>query len=97
MEEGVIRLPQTLEEFVVESKLICEKHPLLEGAFGTIDGLALVAQEADDLEVENATYNWWQSRHTINNVLIFSPRGKSITICLTNINEIITNFNMKEL
>ena len=57
MEDGAIRLPQTLEEFVVESKLICERHPLLEGAFGAIDSLALVAQEADDPEVENATYN----------------------------------------
>ena len=97
MEDGAIRLPQTLEEFVVESKLICKRHPLLEGAFGMIDSLALVVQEADNPEVENATYNGWRSGHTINNVLVSSPRGKSITICLANINEIITNFNMKEL
>ena len=76
MEEGAIRLPQTLQEFAAESRLICERHPLLEGAFGAIDGLALVAQEADDPEVENATYNGWKSGHTINNVLVFSPRGK---------------------
>ena len=75
-DEGAIRLPQTLEEFVAESKLICERHTLLEGVFGAIDGLAFVAQEADNPEVENATYNGWKSGHTINNVLVFSPRGK---------------------
>jgi hypothetical protein len=79
MEEAAIRLPRSLLEFAAESQLVCERHPLLEGAFGAIDGLALAAQEADDPEVENATYNGWQSTHTINNVLVFSPRGKRTT------------------
>lgn len=47
MDEGAIGLPQTLEEFVAESELICVRHPLLDGMFGAIDGLALTAQEAD--------------------------------------------------
>lgn len=57
----------------MESKLICERHPLLYGAFGSIDGLVLAAQEADDPEVKNTTYNGRQSTHTINNVLVFLP------------------------
>lgn len=79
MEEGAIKMPQSLQEFAAESALICERHPLLDGAFGAIDGLALTAQEADDPEVENATYNGWQSNHTINNVIAYSPRDKHNT------------------
>jgi hypothetical protein len=75
MKEGAIRLPRTPQEFAAESALVCECHPMLEGAFGVIDGLALLAQEADDAEVENATYNGWKSEHTINNVIAYSPRG----------------------
>jgi hypothetical protein len=48
MKEASIRLPQTTQEFAAESALICEHHLMLEGAFGVIDGLALLAQEADD-------------------------------------------------
>ena len=46
---------------------------MLEGAFRVIDGLALLTQEADDAEVENAMYNGWKSEHTINNVIAYSP------------------------
>ena len=60
---------------MAESALVCERHSMLEGAFGVIDGLALLAQEADDTEVENATYNGWKSDHTINNIIAYSPRG----------------------
>jgi hypothetical protein len=49
--EASIRLPSTTHEFAAESALICECHLMLEGAFGVIDGLALLAQEADDAEV----------------------------------------------
>ena len=48
---------------------------MLEGAFGVIDKLALLAQEADEAGVENATYNGWKSKHTINNVIVYSPQG----------------------
>ena len=75
MKDGAIRLPQTLQEFAAESALVCEHHSMLEGAFGVIDRLALLAQEADEAEVENATYNGWKSEHTINNVIVYSPQG----------------------
>jgi hypothetical protein len=75
MPEGRIQLPQTIEEYRELSALITERHPLLEGGFGSIDGLSLSAEESSDAEIENATYNGWKATHCINNVLVFSPKG----------------------
>ncbi|KAF8805213.1 hypothetical protein BYT27DRAFT_7224925 [Phlegmacium glaucopus] len=79
LEEGSISMPHTAQEFQHFSNLICMRHPLLEGAFGSIDGLSLLAQESDDPEIENATYNGWKTAHCINNVLVFSPEGVIIS------------------
>ncbi|KAF5348195.1 hypothetical protein D9758_014669 [Tetrapyrgos nigripes] len=51
------------------------RHPLLTGAFGSIDGLKLPVQTSSDEEIENATYNGWLHEHYISNVLCFSPEG----------------------
>ncbi|KAF5383062.1 hypothetical protein D9615_004821 [Tricholomella constricta] len=83
MKEAKVSLPRTVEEFEKETRLICERHPLLEGAFGGLDGLSLTAEESDDPEMENATYNGWKSNHCINNVLAFSPQG-TITMAVLN-------------
>ncbi|KAG5634878.1 hypothetical protein H0H81_000454 [Sphagnurus paluster] len=83
MREAAVSLPQSLEEFEDESQLICQWHPMLEGTFGGLNGLFLPAQESDDPEMENATYNGWKSDHCINNVLAFSPKG-TITIAVLN-------------
>ncbi|KAG6915497.1 hypothetical protein DXG01_011199 [Tephrocybe rancida] len=80
IEEARISMPQTREEFEFNSDLICERHLLLEGAFGGLDGLSLAVQESDDPEIENATYNGWKSAHCINNVLAFGPDGVSAVI-----------------
>ena len=50
---------------------------MLVGASGSIDGLSLIAQESDDPEIENATYNGWKTDYCVNNVLVFSPEGYS--------------------
>jgi len=68
-------MPCCLEEFESLSNLITQRHWLLQGAFSSIDGLSLTAQESDDPEIENATYNGWKLNHCINNVLVFSPEG----------------------
>jgi hypothetical protein len=81
MKEGAIRLPQMLQEFAAELALVCEHHSMVEGAFGVIDGLALLAQEVDDAEVENATYNGWKSDHTINNIIAYSLKVHKHSIC----------------
>jgi len=45
------------EEFQQSSNLIMEWHPLLDGGFGSMDGLNLTVQTSTDQEIENATYN----------------------------------------
>ncbi|KAG5653357.1 hypothetical protein H0H81_000858 [Sphagnurus paluster] len=83
MEEARVSLPRTVEEYEKESELICERHPLLKGAFGGLDGLSLTTETSDDPEMENATYNGWKSDHHINNVLAFSPQG-TVTMAVLN-------------
>jgi len=57
------------------NSLIKKQHPLLDGAFASIDGLSLLTQTSDDPEIENATYNGWKTDHRINNIIVFSPDG----------------------
>lgn len=80
MPEGSISFPNDMqyEEF---SAMITARHPLLVGAFGSVDGLNLIAQTADDPEIENATYNAWKEDHFISNVFAFSPKGISFLTC----------------
>ncbi|KAG2076690.1 hypothetical protein BDR04DRAFT_1125703 [Suillus decipiens] len=66
MPEGAIHFPDH-NEIVEDNLLICACHSKLVGGFGSIDGLSLPCQEADDPEVENATYNGWKSSHFISN------------------------------
>jgi hypothetical protein len=75
IKEASVSLPSTVEELDSHSALITVRHSLLEGAFGSIDGLTLPVQESDDPEMENATYNGWKTDHYVSNVLAFSPRG----------------------
>lgn len=77
MPEARIRMPRHRHEFEKLNDLIRARHPLLTGAFASIDGLSLTVQESADEELENATYNGWKSSHCINNVIIFSPEGTS--------------------
>jgi hypothetical protein len=75
LKEAAVCWPETEEELEYDSSLIQFRHPLLEGAFGSVDGLNLPVQEADDPVVENAMYNGWKCTHFVSNVLVFSPRG----------------------
>ncbi|KAJ6503848.1 hypothetical protein C8R45DRAFT_572915 [Mycena sanguinolenta] len=58
-----IRWPSHVEDFQGYNSLIIERHPLLTGAFASIDGLNLPVQTADDPEIENSTYNGWLCEH----------------------------------
>jgi hypothetical protein len=82
--EARISLPRGEVEVERLSLLIRERHSLLEGAFGSIDGLSLCAQVSDDPKLENATYNGWKSDHCINNVFVFSPEGMSIIFWISS-------------
>ena len=82
MKEAAISWPKSVSRLNYLSSLIQARHPYLDGAFGSIDGLSLPVQESDDPEVENATYNGWKSTHCINNVLVFSPEGKHVSYAI---------------
>lgn len=64
------------DECAEDSVLICARHPLLEGAIGSVDGLNILTAASDDPEVENASYNGWLHGHYTSCVFVFSPRGK---------------------
>ena len=83
MPEGQISWP-TDTDFEYFNTIITQRHPLLTGAFGAMDGLNLPLKESTDSDIENATYNGWLHAHFMSNVLVFSPTGKSVFI-ITNI------------
>ena len=62
-------------EFLELSGYVSARHPLLEGVFGSIDGLNLPCQVSRDDEMENATYNGWLHSHFISSVIVFSSKG----------------------
>ncbi|KAF8581562.1 hypothetical protein K439DRAFT_1654032 [Ramaria rubella] len=67
-------LDATLEG-MVDVHMITERHPLLEGAFGSIDGLNLPVEVPDDPGMENATYNGWTHNHYSSQIFVFGPDG----------------------
>jgi len=92
LKEARISMPRQVPKLQHLSSLIQARHPLLEGAFGSIDGLSLLAQESDEPELENATYNGWKTSHCINNVLVFSPEGESFPMSQITANDFVNNF-----
>jgi hypothetical protein len=79
MPDAAIRWPKG-SEFEELNNLIISRHPLLTGAFASIDGLNLPVQTSLDQDIENATYNGWLSEHFVSSVLVFSPDGKCLFI-----------------
>jgi hypothetical protein len=64
------------DEFSALNNLIRPRHPLLTGAFASIDGLLLPLQTSSRDDIENATYNGWLREHFVSSVLVFSPCGR---------------------
>ena len=77
--EAAIVWPKA-EKFAKLNSLIVRRHPLLTGAFASIDGLNLPVQTSGDEDIENATYNGWLRAHFVSSVLVFSPEGKSLLL-----------------
>jgi len=73
--EAAITWP-TGQKFSQLNSLIVRRHPLLTGAFASIDGLNLPVQTSGVEEIENATYNGWLRAHFVSSVLVFSPEGR---------------------
>jgi len=63
------------DEFQELNDLVVERHNLLTGAFGTMDGLNLPVLVSKDQEFENATYNGWLHEHFVSSVLAFASNG----------------------
>ena len=72
--EASILWPQG-DEFEELVDLVIARHPLLTGAFGTMDGLNLAVQVSKDQEIENATFNGWLHDHFVSCVLAFAAHG----------------------
>lgn len=69
------------DEFLELSGYVSMRHPLLQGVFGSIDGLNLPCQVSSDIEMENATYSGWLHSHFISSVIVFSSKGLKILLC----------------
>lgn len=63
------------DEFQENNDLIVARHPLLDGAFESMDGLNLAVQTSQDQEIENATYNGWLHEHFVSSVFVFGATG----------------------
>ena len=74
------------DEFLELSGYVSMRHPLLQGVFGSIDGLNLPCQVSSDVEIENATYNGWLHSHFISSVIVFSSKGLILPNCLDKLN-----------
>jgi hypothetical protein len=74
-----IQWPRTRQQCENYTNLITARHPRLHGAFATIDGLNLMVETADDVDIKNATYNGWLSEHFISSVIVFAPDGTKYT------------------
>ena len=77
MPHAAIEWPQG-DEFLELSGYVSMRHPLLQGVFGSIDGLKLPCQVSSDMEMENATYNGWLHSHFISSVIVFSSKGSCL-------------------
>lgn len=77
--EAEIRWP-SCDSMQVYSDLIQQRHPLIDGAFGFIDGLNLPVSTSSDPLIENAMYNGWLHAHMVSNVIAFAPDGKRFSI-----------------
>ena len=81
LKDAQVRWPKG-DEFMELNALALVRHPLLHGAFGTLDGLNLPVQESADDEIENATYNGWLHSHFVSSVLAFSASGSFLFLFL---------------
>ncbi|KAG7441800.1 uncharacterized protein BT62DRAFT_982658 [Guyanagaster necrorhizus] len=77
MQDARVKWPQG-EEFEENNALVVVQHPLLDGAFGSLDGLNLMVQTSTDQELKNATFNGWLHEHFVSSVFAFNAKGEII-------------------
>ena len=72
------------------SNMINMRHPAIDGAFGFMDGLRLLAQTISDPQLEEVTYNGRLHLHCIGNIFVFAPNGEQSVS--KNANELTMKF-----
>lgn len=75
MQGARVRYPRR-DEFPGLNALVTARHPLLTGAFGSMDGLNLPVQTSTDQDIENATFNGWLHEHFVSCVFAFAADGE---------------------
>jgi hypothetical protein len=73
--EGTVAYPREQAEFAALSDAINARHPLLEGCFGTLDGMKTPIRESSNPEIENMNYNGWLHDHYVSSVFLFDALG----------------------
>ncbi|KAG8717044.1 hypothetical protein FRC08_008286 [Ceratobasidium sp. 394] len=66
------------EEMQESSEIINGRHPMIDGAFGFMDGLNLPCQMSGDPVEQSAMYNGWCQAHVVSNFIVFDPKGMII-------------------
>jgi hypothetical protein len=94
MPDAIIKWPGTVDEYKSFSDLIVEQHPRLAGAVASVDGLNLGVETADDEELENTTYNGWLCDHYISQVLVFAPKGSSLSSLVYCVHNLIARLGL---
>ena len=85
------------DEFQESNDFILVCHPLLNGAFGSMDGLNLPVQTSADQEMENATFNGWLHEHFVSSVFAFSATGLTLSIFFEMWLSIIISYQVSSL
>jgi hypothetical protein len=75
MPDAQVHFPKG-DEFDHLNSLILERHPLLVGAFGSMDGLNLPVQTSTEEDLKNATYNGWLHAPFVSSVYVLGADGK---------------------
>ena len=68
----------TIDEIQELCEMVREREPMIDDVFGFLDGLALPVQCSPDLNIQNAFYNGYYGDTMVNNIILFSPKGKII-------------------
>jgi hypothetical protein len=70
-----IKWPTSIEDYEKYTSLIQQRHPMLQKAFGFVDGCHFPVANSGDIDQQNAYYNGWCSSTYTSNIFVFAPDG----------------------
>ena len=68
----------SIDEIQELCEFVRRREPMIDDVFGFLDGLALPVQCCPDIDEQNAFYNGYYGDTMVNNIILFSPKGKII-------------------